>query len=74
MSMRTKGTLNTDKKVFENVMQILNVNEDVKQISNSEGFSENKIVRQIRLRTSTYSIMQRPISKINSNRNKESKI
>jgi hypothetical protein len=73
MNMRTKGTINTDKKVFEDVMQILNVNEDVK--SNSEGFSGNKIVRQIRPKTSSgYSMTQRPLSKINYNRNKESKI
>jgi hypothetical protein len=74
MNIRTKGTLNNEKKVFEDVMRIVNINDDIKQGSTSEGFSGNKIVKQIRPKTSTgYSMTQRPISKINYNRNKDGK-
>jgi hypothetical protein len=73
MNMRTKSTLSNDKKLFEDVMQIINVNDEVRESTTSEGgFSGNKVVKQIRPRTSTgYTKMQRPLSKISYNRSRE---
>ena len=64
MNLRAKGSLGNEKKHLDDVIQIRNVNEEIKEdLRNTyEGFSGNKIVRP---KTSiTYTKMQRPFSRI----------